>query len=153
MVLLLSIASEPDEASFCGTARFFYRLVGCHIYPRDDARNLLQGIEVVNRQYSGGWFDWFTPFSVFCGLITIVAYSLLGSCWLLIKLPKPYQRRYYATAKRCALLMVVMVGILSLWLPLGNSEIAERWFSFPQAFLFLLILLALDIWFTYYLKI
>ncbi|MCW8329771.1 cytochrome d ubiquinol oxidase subunit II [Photobacterium sp. SDRW27] len=100
---------------------------------------LLQGIEVVDRQYSGGWFDWFTPFSVFCGFVTIAAYTLLGACWLLIKLPEPYQQRYYATAKRCALVLVVMVGILSIWLPLGNSEIAARWFSFPQALLFLLI--------------
>lgn len=100
---------------------------------------LLQGIEVVDRQYSGGWFDWFTPFSLFCGLVTVVAYTLLGSCWLLIKLPKTYQSRYYGTAKRCALIMVVMVVVLSLWLPLGNSIIAERWFSFPQALVYLLI--------------
>ncbi|WP_064604780.1 cytochrome d ubiquinol oxidase subunit II [Photobacterium sp. J15] len=100
---------------------------------------LLQGIEVAGRQYSGGWFDWFTPFSVFCGFVTVAAYSLLGACWLLIKLPTPYLSRYYSIAKKCALIMVVMVVVLSIWLPLGNSQIAERWFSFPQALLFLLI--------------
>ncbi|MDF5203501.1 cytochrome d ubiquinol oxidase subunit II, partial [Vibrio parahaemolyticus] len=48
---------------------------------------LLQGIEVSERAYAGGWFDWLSPFSVFCGLALVCAYILLGSCWLLIKLP------------------------------------------------------------------
>ncbi|WP_372880270.1 cytochrome d ubiquinol oxidase subunit II [Psychromonas sp.] len=100
---------------------------------------LLQGIEVIDRQYNGGWFDWFTPFTLFCGLVTITAYTLLGACWLLIKLPATYQHRYYDTAKRCAVALVVMIAILSIWLPLSNSDIAARWFSFPQALLFLLI--------------
>jgi len=100
---------------------------------------LLQGIEVMDRQYNGGWFDWLTPFTLFCGLVTITAYCLLGACWLLIKLPKSYQRSYYGAAKRCAISMVAMIAILSAWLPLSNSDIAARWFSFPQALLFLLI--------------
>ncbi len=100
---------------------------------------LLQGVEVLDRQYNGGWFDWLTPFTLFCGLVTITAYSLLGACWLLIKLPQTYQSSYYATAKRSALALVVMIAILSIWLPLSNSDIAARWFSFPQALLFLLI--------------
>ncbi len=100
---------------------------------------LLQGVEVLDRQYNGGWFDWLTPFTLFCGLVTISAYTLLGACWLLIKLPQTYQSSYYATAKRSALALVVMIAILSIWLPLSNADIAARWFAFPQALLFLLI--------------
>ncbi|NMV27915.1 cytochrome d ubiquinol oxidase subunit II, partial [Vibrio parahaemolyticus] len=40
---------------------------------------LLQGIEVSERAYAGGWFDWLSPFSVFCGLALVCAYILLGS--------------------------------------------------------------------------
>ncbi|WEM43590.1 cytochrome d ubiquinol oxidase subunit II [Photobacterium sp. DA100] len=100
---------------------------------------LLQGVSVTDRAYSGGWFDWFTPFSVYCGFVTVAAYTLLGACWLLIKMPEGMYQRFYVIAKRCALIMVAMVVILSLWLPLGNATIAERWFTFPQALLFLLI--------------
>lgn len=109
---------------------------------------LLQGVKVVDRQYSGGWFDWFTPFSLYCGFLTVAAYVLLGACWLLIKMPEHYQSRYYVTAKRSAIIMVGMVAILSIWLPIRNDFIADRWFSFPQALLFLLIP-ALSIYLAY----
>ncbi len=62
---------------------------------------LLQGIEVSERAYAGGWFDWLSPFSVFCGLALVCAYILLGSCWLLIKLPEELMGgRYYVVARR-----------------------------------------------------
>ncbi|MDF5388379.1 cytochrome d ubiquinol oxidase subunit II, partial [Vibrio parahaemolyticus] len=79
---------------------------------------LLQGIEVSERAYAGGWFDWLSPFSVFCGLALVCAYILLGSCWLLIKLPEELMGRYYVVARRWGLAMVACIFIASLWLPL-----------------------------------
>jgi cytochrome bd-type quinol oxidase subunit 2 len=35
--------------------------------------------------FSGGMFDWLTPFSLFCGLGLCVAYALLGATWLVMK--------------------------------------------------------------------
>lgn len=46
---------------------------------------LVQGLEASNRLYSGGPFDWFTPFAVVCGFALIIGYALLGSTWLIIK--------------------------------------------------------------------
>ncbi len=37
---------------------------------------LLQGIQVVDGQYAGGWFDWLTPFTVLCGVAVVVGYAL-----------------------------------------------------------------------------
>ena len=46
---------------------------------------LVQGLEASNRLYTGGPFDWFTPFSIVCGFAMIIGYALLGSTWLIIK--------------------------------------------------------------------
>ena len=48
---------------------------------------LLHGIQVTNRQFGGGPFDWFTPFSLMCGIGLLVGYALLGACWLTMKKP------------------------------------------------------------------
>lgn len=97
---------------------------------------LLQGIEVSERAYAGGWFDWLSPFSVFCGLALVCAYILLGSCWLLIKLPEELMGRYYVVARRWGLAMVACIFIASLWLPLSQNIVFERWFSLPNSLLF-----------------
>jgi cytochrome d ubiquinol oxidase subunit II len=46
---------------------------------------LLQGIAVSGRVYSGGWWDWLTPFSVLTGISVVVAYAQLGATWLVLK--------------------------------------------------------------------
>src|SRR5690606_41838792 len=45
---------------------------------------LVQGLEASNRLYTGGPFDWFSPFSIMCGFALLVGYALLGSTWLII---------------------------------------------------------------------
>src|SRR5690606_30579476 len=52
---------------------------------------LLQGVEVVNRQYAGGPFDWLTPFSIFVGLAVVAGYALLGATWLVMRTEGPAQ--------------------------------------------------------------
>lgn len=100
---------------------------------------LLQGIEVSERAYAGGWFDWLSPFSVFCGLALVCAYILLGSCWLLIKLPEELMGCYYVVARRWGLAMVACIFIASLWLPLSQNIVFERWFSLPNSLLFFIL--------------
>jgi cytochrome d ubiquinol oxidase subunit II len=98
---------------------------------------LLQGIDVEGRAYDGGWFDWFTPFTLFCGLATTCAYTLLGGCWLNMKLPEDLALRYYGLTKRWGLGLVACIVIVSVWMPLTNEIIFERWFSFPHSLLYL----------------
>ncbi|NRF31019.1 cytochrome d ubiquinol oxidase subunit II [Vibrio coralliilyticus] len=109
---------------------------------------LLQGIKVDGRSYAGGWFDWLSPFSVFCAVALVCAYVLLGACWLIMKLPDDLINRYYTVAKRWGLALVICIAVASLWLPLSNGLVFERWFSFPNALLFLFIPIAaaLCIW-------
>nr|WP_086937971.1 cytochrome d ubiquinol oxidase subunit II [Thaumasiovibrio occultus] len=109
---------------------------------------LLQGIAVDGRAYAGGWFDWVSPFTLFCGFALICAYILLGACWLLIKLPNDLMARYYTIARRWGVALVASIFVVSLWLPLSNALVFERWFGSANSLLFFVIpvLAAVIIW-------
>lgn len=107
----------------------------------------IDGIPVVNRNYSGGGLDWLTPFSLFCGLALIVAYALLGCTWLIMKTEGELQATMHGLARPLALVLLAVTGIISIWTPLTHADIAARWFSLPNLFWFLpvpiLVLLSL----------
>lgn len=94
--------------------------------------SFVQGVPVADRQFAGGAFDWLTPFSLLTGAALVAGYALLGACWLVAK----SEGRLYAWAQRTALRLVIAVllfmGAVSLWVPFLSSEIADRWFSWPN---------------------
>ncbi|MGE0213318.1 MAG: cytochrome d ubiquinol oxidase subunit II, partial [Parvibaculaceae bacterium] len=92
----------------------------------------IQGIEVQNRAYAGGWWDWLTPFSLFTGLALAVGYAALGAGWLIIKTEGELQEICYRLAKPIGATLLVAIGAVSLWTPLLDTEIAARWFSWPN---------------------
>jgi cytochrome d ubiquinol oxidase subunit II len=92
----------------------------------------IQGFNVEGRQFVGGSFDCFTPFSIFCGLALICGYALLGSGWLIIKTEGALQDWARSFGRRCLIGTVIGIGIVSLWTPYANGGIATRWFSFPN---------------------
>lgn len=92
----------------------------------------LQGFEVVDRQFAGGPFDWFSPFAAMTGLAMICGYALLGAGWLIIKTEGPLQSWAYGWARRALWAVVAAIAFVSLWTPWLHPEIAERWFSFPE---------------------
>ena len=93
---------------------------------------IVQGIDVEGRTYSGGWWDWLSPFSVMCGLALTAGYGLLGTTWLLLKSTGDLRERAYVLARIAAVATLVFIGVVSLWMPLLSPEIAARWFIFPQ---------------------
>lgn len=97
----------------------------------------IEGIPVENRAFAGGALDWLAPFPLFCGLGLVVAYSLLGCTWLIMKTEGHLQQRMHDLAKPLALVLLAVIGIVSLWTPLAHEEIAQRWFSLPNLFWFL----------------
>ena len=97
----------------------------------------IEGFEVVERNFAGGSLDWLTPFSLFCGLGLIVAYTLLGCTWLIMKTEGDLQRRMHHLARPLALVLLVFIGIVSLWTPLAYPNIADRWFSMPNLIWFM----------------
>jgi len=97
----------------------------------------IEGFKVVDRQYAGGTLDWLTPFSLFSGLGLIVAYALLGCTWLIMKTEGKLQEQMHKLARPLALVLLLVIGIVSLWTPLAYPQIAARWFSMPNLLLFM----------------
>ncbi len=93
---------------------------------------LLQGIEVQDRQFAGGPFDWLTPFSILCGIGVVAGYGLLGATWLVLRTEGVVAERSREQAKWLLLAVLVAMGIVSLWTPLLIGRIAERWFALPN---------------------
>ena len=91
----------------------------------------VQGIEVEGRAYAGGWFDWFTPFSVSTGLALTAGYALLGSTWLVLKTEGALRDRAYQLARIAGAATLGFIALVSLWTPFLSPEIAERWFTVP----------------------
>ncbi len=92
----------------------------------------IQGFEVEGRHFTGGSFDCFTPFSLFVGIALLFGYSLLGAGWLILKTEGDLQARARDQARLCFLGTLAAVGIVSLWTPLVDGGIAQRWFSWPN---------------------
>ncbi len=97
----------------------------------------IHGFPVIGRRYSGGPFDWFTPFALFCGVGLVIAYALLGCTWLIMKTEGHLQQVMHKLATPLTLLMLLIIAIISLWTPLSHPQIAARWFTLPNLFWFL----------------
>ncbi len=94
---------------------------------------LVQGIEVANRAYAGGWWDWLTPFSLLTGTALVIGYTLLGATWLNMKTDGNVQRRSRAYARVTGAATLGSIGVVSLWTPFLNDEFLTRWFAWPTA--------------------
>ncbi|MGB7205255.1 MAG: cytochrome d ubiquinol oxidase subunit II, partial [Anderseniella sp.] len=95
---------------------------------------LVQGISITNRAYSGGWWDWLTPFSILCGVAVVVGYMLLGATWLIYKLEGPLQERMRKRARWLFLATLGFIGVVSAITPFLDPVYFERWFALPAAF-------------------
>jgi len=94
--------------------------------------SFVQGVDVVNRAFAGSALAWFHPFSLFCGLALMAGYAMLGAGWLIGKTEGSLQEWAYGRMRLAALCTLAAVAIVSLWTPLIHSEIASRWFAWPN---------------------
>ncbi|MEY6761243.1 cytochrome d ubiquinol oxidase subunit II [Kluyvera ascorbata] len=95
---------------------------------------VINGFEVTGRAYSGGAFDWLTPFTLFCGVGLTIAYALLGATWLVMKSEATLQHSMKQNARGLLLALLAVIAIISLWTPLQHTAIAQRWFSLPNLY-------------------
>jgi cytochrome bd ubiquinol oxidase subunit II len=96
----------------------------------------LKGIPVTGRAYTGGPLDWVAPFPLLSGLGVMIAYTLLGATWLIMKTEGDLQKRMTEVARPFVLLLLLAIAVVSIWTPLTHPEVAARWFSFPNLILF-----------------
>ena len=92
---------------------------------------LVQGIEITDRHYSGGWWDWLTPFSLLTGVAVVVGYALLGATWIMMKTDGPVHHLMRDYAKPLAIATLAFIGAVSIWTPFQNFVYFERWFAMP----------------------
>jgi cytochrome bd ubiquinol oxidase subunit II len=92
----------------------------------------IQGFAVKGRQFSGGSFDCFTPFSILTGVALIFGYGLLGAGWLILKTEGELQILARKLGRWCLAGVLLAIAIVSLWTPWMDKDIAHRWFSWPN---------------------
>jgi cytochrome d ubiquinol oxidase subunit II len=95
---------------------------------------LVQGIDVADRQYAGGWWDWLTPFSIVTGLAVVIGYGLLGATWLNLKTTGQLQAKARRISMIAGIGTLALIGVVSLWTPFLEPIYFERWFQWPTAF-------------------
>lgn len=92
---------------------------------------LVQGMEASNRLYTGGPFDWLTPFSLMCGVAVVIGYALLGSTWLIIKTEHKLQVWARKVSGWMLSALVVSMVVVTIFMYFSGIAALEGWFSFP----------------------
>ena len=94
--------------------------------------SFIQGFEVQGRHFTGTSWDFITPFSILTGVALVFGYGLLGAGWLILKTEGDLQERTRQLGRGCFIGVFAAIGIVSIWTPLMNAEIAGRWFAWPN---------------------
>jgi cytochrome d ubiquinol oxidase subunit II len=94
----------------------------------------VQGIPVEGRAFTGGSFEWLTPFAILTGAGLVAGYGLLGACWLVFKTEGALQDWSRKKARQFTIGVAVFVGGVSIWTPLMQPQIRERWFGGDHPF-------------------
>jgi cytochrome d ubiquinol oxidase subunit II len=78
--------------------------------------------------------DWLTPFSILCGVGLVFGYALLGSTWLIARTGGGLAEKSRRQARVLLVLVLLFIGVVSLWTPIEYARISERWFSVPNIY-------------------
>ncbi len=97
---------------------------------------LLQGITVTDRVFSGGMWDWLSPFSLFLGFAMVAGYALLGATWIVMKTEGELAQEARGRAETLLYVVLAAMAIVSIWTPVLFERIADRWFTMPNIALF-----------------
>ena len=92
----------------------------------------VQGFKVEGRSFSGGTFDFLTPFSVATGIALICGYGLLGATWCVMKTTGELEIWARRLALRYLAAVIAMMAAISLWVIFLGLDIQLRWFSWPN---------------------
>jgi cytochrome bd ubiquinol oxidase subunit II len=111
----------------------------------------IQGFPVEGRNFAGTSWDWVTPFALLTGLGLMAGYCLQGATWLVLKTEGELQQWARRMSKVFLLGVLAFILMISVWTPLLEARIAERWFSWPNLWLLspvpvLTLVLAVTLW-------
>ncbi|MBI3545791.1 MAG: cytochrome d ubiquinol oxidase subunit II [Gammaproteobacteria bacterium] len=95
---------------------------------------IIQGIEVEAERFSGGVWDWLSPFSLVVGAGVLAGYMLLGATYLIMKTEGEIQQRSYRAAKLTAWSMFAAAAVVTVATPFFHAGVTVRWVSFPMLY-------------------
>lgn len=87
---------------------------------------LVQGVAHQDGQYIGDGRDWLNPFPVFCGLVLVLGYVWLGTCWLYWRTLDELQRHSARQARVLALVVAALLLVLIAWTATLQPQYARR---------------------------
>ncbi|MBL7236954.1 MAG: cytochrome d ubiquinol oxidase subunit II [Komagataeibacter hansenii] len=93
---------------------------------------LVGGIRVENNAFVGGSLDWLAPFPLFCGVAVACGYTLLGATWLVWRTESDLQTTMRKWAGILSVLMLLMIGVVSLWTPALHATYMQHWTDWPR---------------------
>ena len=89
----------------------------------------VEGFAVTDSQFSGGAFDWLTPFSTVTAIAVLSGYVLLSAGWLIMKADDALREWAYGVARYALIAVAFFIAAFSLWTPFQHPDIAARWFT------------------------
>jgi cytochrome d ubiquinol oxidase subunit II len=92
----------------------------------------VQGFESNGRQFTGGTFDWFSPFALMTGVGLVCGYGLLGATWCVMKTTGELELWARRKALQFLAATIVSMAIVSAWVPFLGTDIERRWFAWPN---------------------
>jgi cytochrome bd ubiquinol oxidase subunit II len=97
---------------------------------------LVEGLPIVDGQYTGGDFGWFSPCATLCGLGLCLGYSLLGACWLVRKCEGDIRTSAYRLIPYLSIgLFVFLIAVFAYALA-EELQVLGRWTERPYLFVF-----------------
>lgn len=96
---------------------------------------ILQGIQVKNDAYAGGWIDWLSPFTLLTGASVAIGYTLLGATWLIWKTDGPAQLHARKLAFWLGIATLAALAAVSAATPFLAYDYWRRWFAMPAVLL------------------
>ena len=87
----------------------------------------IQGVRTSGEAFSGGAFDWATPYSLLTVAGLVAGYALLGAGWLMLKTTDDLHGDARRWAKIAAAAVAGLLAAESVATLLVHHEVAERW--------------------------
>ncbi len=97
----------------------------------------VQGVKVQGRSFAGGPFDWLNAYSIMTGVAVVFGYALLGATWLVMKTKDETQDWARRSASYTIGYVAMFLAVVSISMPIMNTQIRTLWFSLPNFFFLL----------------
>jgi cytochrome bd ubiquinol oxidase subunit II len=100
---------------------------------------LVEGLPLVNGNYSGGEFSWLSPFAVLCGTGLCLGYALLGACWLVRKSTGDVQTMSFRLIPALSLASLAVLAVVFTFALSEHLQVLGRWLERPYLCAFPLV--------------